>query len=236
MTYIYNPDRFEQAALRKGSEHLGVASTDIDLVIELGDRGFIFVELKTAGTSLNPSQRMLFSRMVNNATTPTFVIVASHTTTPDQEICPNSIVEEVYWNTGNGLKYVGFDTQYDGDLISLNQLISTITWKVCPRLLNRNAELIAFEDFWVVEGMLAPWTSERGESDHSHLREPNSSYLDWRLELGLRQRQIGKTKQALSYSDYPCGWPQEAEICQLESRLTPQSTSAELLIVRRGPK
>jgi hypothetical protein len=211
--YIKHQERFRQAGILKGSQHLGVASTDFDMVVELGDRGFIFVEFKTAGTSLNNSQRTLFTRLVKSSNKPIFVVVASHNTTPQEEIAPNSIVEEVLYNVGNGFEYIGFDTDTDGDLVPLNQFISTITWKVCPRLLNQKAELLSYDDFWVVQDMLKPWTTARGEDELDfYLVGPNSEYLDWARELSIKERKIGKIKQALALSVWPIGFPDEAEI------------------------
>jgi hypothetical protein len=60
--------------------------------------------------------------------------------------------------------------------------------------------------------MLSHWTKPRGEVDGFYLGEPNKAYLDWQNELEARESKIGQTKQALAYTDYPSGWPDEAEI------------------------
>lgn len=212
MEYIYNTPRFEQASLRKGSESLGIASTDIDLAIDLGDRAYIFVELKTTGTSLKASQRMLINRLVKASTKPIFTVVASHDTTPDMEICPNAVVEEVYWNTGEGLEYYGFDLDADGDLISLNHFVSTLAYYICPRLLQSKAELVPWDSYGPLDDMLKPWTVARGEEDGLYPQEPNLAYQDWQKEVDARESKIGTINQAPAFSDYPSGWPNESDI------------------------
>jgi hypothetical protein len=173
--YIYNPERFEQAGLRKGIENLGVRSTDIDSLCELGGRGYLFVEFKTYGTDLNKSQRMTFTRLLQDLKKPAFLVVASHTTEPEEEIAQNAFVDEVYWNipeSGEGLQYYAFDTtpdddylipKYDGDLISLNHFLSEIVWTICPRLLTDKHELPAYDSRGPLPEMLKHWTENYTE-------------------------------------------------------------------------
>lgn len=168
--YIYNEPRFEQAGLRKGLEKLGVRSTDIDSLSELGGRGYLFVEFKTYGTDLNKSQRMTFTRILQDLKKPAFLVVASHITEPEDEISQYAFVEEVYWNipgSGEGLQYHAFDTtpedgisvpKYLGELISLNHFLSEIVWTICPRLLTNEHELPAYDERGPLPEMLKHWT------------------------------------------------------------------------------
>jgi hypothetical protein len=150
MPLIYNPERFKLAALSKGSEKLGVASTDIDLAIDLGGRAIVYVELKAAGTPLGYAQKTLFLNLIKNSAIPAFLVVASHYTDTDEEICQNAFVEEVYWRypeEGSGFQYQGWDLDYDGDLIPLNQFVSMLAHTFCPRLLTPRHELPPMDEF-----------------------------------------------------------------------------------------
>jgi len=225
MSYIYNLGRFKQAALLKGSEKLGVYSSDIDLAIDLGGRAIVFVELKSRGVPVNYAQKTLFTNLLKSSTVPAFFVVASHDTEPSEEICPYAVVEEVYWRhpeQGRGFDYMGFDLEYDADCLSLNHLLSALAYTYCPRLLKPSHELpdTTFLDIlYKLTGM-----------DGIKVADD----LAWKRELDRTVARIGGIRRVLAFEELSENWTDDewkAYLYELDGRLwwekyldTPEST------------
>lgn len=106
---IYNADRARQlrdfSTLRYGS----ITPSDIDAIIDFGNRAFVIIETKVAGTAVPRGQRLLLERMAKHlgaGSAAAVVLVAEHNTSPAQVIdVGNCRVVEVYtgaWRAANG--------------------------------------------------------------------------------------------------------------------------------------
>lgn len=106
---IHNPARAGQlrdfSALRYGT----ITPSDIDAIIDFGNRAFVIIETKVIGTAVPLGQRILLERMANRMTSggvSAVVLIAEHNTSPAQVIdVGNCIVVETYigaWRKASG--------------------------------------------------------------------------------------------------------------------------------------
>jgi hypothetical protein len=164
MPYIYNQERFHQAALLKGLEHLSVYSTDIDMYIDLGwGKLGLFVEFKTGNTELGKGQRQVAQSLLSGDGVPRIFVVATHDTKSDELIAPNALVSEVMWKIpGKPVRRATYpqptlnpdERKYtlDGEefeipaLITLDEFVATLAMIVEPRNLRRNGPFWLWAD------------------------------------------------------------------------------------------
>lgn len=106
---IYNAERASQLRDFSGLRYGTITPSDIDAIIDFGNRVFVIVETKTAGTPVPRGQRVLLERMadrINTGGARAAVFVAEHRTPTTQAIDVGScIVVEVYigaWRNASG--------------------------------------------------------------------------------------------------------------------------------------
>lgn len=94
---IYHEGRFNQ---KVRFSDLPVLATDIDLATDLGGKGLLFIEFKTAGTKISTGQRKTYERLVDasGSAVPTFTVLAYHHTNVEEAITgENSFVHSVWY-------------------------------------------------------------------------------------------------------------------------------------------
>lgn len=144
MGYFFNRERFEQASLRKGLESLNIQSMDIDAYVDMGGKLQVFIEFKVHGTELTKSQEYAIKTLLSGDSIPTVFLVASHETSPDEEIAQKSYVTKAYWKMpGQPIKTVNYPlyidgVKFDGDVMELDECLCTLALWCCPRLIGPN--------------------------------------------------------------------------------------------------
>lgn len=78
-----------------------ITPTDIDGLIELRNRAYVFIETKNDGAEIKPGQRLAIERLVKDLRTkkPTIALIARHHITPPNDIpTADCIVSEYIFN------------------------------------------------------------------------------------------------------------------------------------------
>lgn len=97
---IRNPERAAQLRDFSGLRYGKITPTDVDGLLEFGDRLFVIMEFKCTGAPMDFGQKLCFERVVNalaQSRKKAVAIVAEHNTPIGQQIdCAKAIVREFY--------------------------------------------------------------------------------------------------------------------------------------------
>ena len=125
--HVYNPARFNQKA---DFGQVLLPGTDIDFIAEIGDRLYIMVEWKSAGTGMPTGQAMCFKRLARDLgkVKPTFHVVAYHNTHPSEPIHgDNSFVAQVIYRLPNMTR--ADEYFYEDEAPSLNEWLGDFSYE-----------------------------------------------------------------------------------------------------------
>ena len=94
--------RAQQIIDFSGLRYKNITPTDIDGFVEYQDKGFIFIEIKTAGAKMPRGQRVALERLCRccaNDGKQAFIILGSHTTAVGSDvIAADCTVENVFYD------------------------------------------------------------------------------------------------------------------------------------------
>ena len=157
MNHIFHQARFDQ---RSDFSEVTLWGSDVDFFSEVNNKAYILVEWKCAGKSLPRGQELGFRRLVSDLgqVKPSFLVVAEHTTTPDEAISgSNSNVISVRYRLPN--MHSASEYFYEDMLPTLNQWLSdfSLQFAVPQRMLRSSLEL------W--EGFNGPMLCSEEEAD-----------------------------------------------------------------------
>ena len=83
---IYNPERSRQIKDFSGLRYGTITPTDLDGLIDFGNKIFVYMEFKCAGIEINRGQELAIERIVDDHKRLSIGIVALHNTSIDEAI------------------------------------------------------------------------------------------------------------------------------------------------------